>query len=625
MIKLENCEMPSVASKPVVENEAYPSWVKLAVFGGALAVTGIFVYTFFGPDEGGSRPNKSRKDKAKKKDESIFSKASDPSLDATTKHKLLVEDVPEDDEVHPTDPLEQALAAKNKGNKYFKGGKYDLAIRCYTEAIEMCPKDKVIDLSTFYQNRAAAYDQLEDLEMVISDCGRALKLNNKYVKALDRRAKANRKGALKEGTEYNMAVRKLRQSLLDITAVCILEGFQKQEHIMMVDSLLKELGRIEAKESVKCRKPSLTSKHFIQQYFQSFSEDPIMQSLGTMDMGDARNISDLRGYVKALKCLRLEMYEGVIPACNEELCLPLSDGSSSSSGPIDQSTCLLLRGTFYILNKQMEEAFADLEKVINDETAPVAVRVNALIKRASLFIQQCKDPHKDPELSLADFKRAEELNPKNADVYHHRGQVYLLIDQIDNAIADFKKAVELNPEFPIAYVQKLFTDYRKASMNSNLETINNIINLFEVAVEKFSTCVESYALFAQVLSDQQNYERADQLYVEAQQVDPGNANLLVHRGLIQLQWKADVVQAVELIKAATELDKKCEFAFETLGTIEVQRGNLADAVELFDRAIPLANTELEMAHLYGLREAAVAQATVSKDLGIPLPGVGPMI
>ena len=155
---------------------------------------------------------------------------------------MLVEDVPEDDEVHSTDPLEQALAAKNKGNKYFKGGKYDLAIRCYTEAIEMCPKDKVIDLSTFYQNRAAAYDQLEDLEMVISDCGRALKLNNKYVKALDRRAKANRKGALKEGTEYNMAVRKLRQSLLDITAVCILEGFQKQEHIMMVDSLLKELG-----------------------------------------------------------------------------------------------------------------------------------------------------------------------------------------------------------------------------------------------------------------------------------------------------------------------------------------------------------------------------------------------
>ena len=86
----------------------------------------------------------------------------------------------------------------------------------------------------------------------------------------------------------------------------------------------------------------------------------------------------------------------------------------------------------------------------------------------------------------------------NADLYHHRGQVYLLIEQIDNAIADFNKAVELNPEFPIAYVQKLYTDYRKASMENSMEKVNNIINMFEAAVQKFPSCVESYALFAQV-------------------------------------------------------------------------------------------------------------------------------
>ena len=55
-------------------------------------------------------------------------------------------------------------------------------------------------------------------------------------------------------------VEKLKQCLEDITSVCILEGFQKQvvqrlqylfysfvqEHLMMVDSVLKELGRAEA-------------------------------------------------------------------------------------------------------------------------------------------------------------------------------------------------------------------------------------------------------------------------------------------------------------------------------------------------------------------------------------------
>ena len=50
-----------------------------------------------------------------------------------------------------------------------------------------------------------------------------------------------------------------------------------------------------------------------------------------------------------------------------------------------------------------------------------------------------------------------------------------------------------------------------------------------------------------VLSDQSKFEQADELYQEALQVDPNNANLFVHRGLIHLQWKGDIEKAVELI------------------------------------------------------------------------------
>ena len=123
------------------------------------------------------------------------------------------------------------------------------------------------------------------------------------------------------------------------------------------------------------------------------------------------------------------------------------------------------------------------------------------------------------------------------------------------------------------------------------------------------------------MSDQQQFDRADALYQKAEKIDPANANLLVHRGLIQLQWKGDVAKAVELIKTGLERDDKCEFAYETLGTIEVQRGNLKPAVELFDKAIPLANTELEMAHLFGLKDAAIAQTKVAEKLGMNLPSL----
>ena len=63
---------------------------------------------------------------------------------------------------------------------------------------------------------------------------------------------------------------------------------------------------------------------------------------------------------------------------------------------------------------------ADLNQLIECPTTHTKIKVNALIKRASLFIQQCKDPTRDPELSFADFALAAELDPDNPDIYHHR-------------------------------------------------------------------------------------------------------------------------------------------------------------------------------------------------------------
>ena len=52
------------------------------------------------------------------------------------------------------------MSAKYKGDKYFRGGRYEQAIKFYTEAIDICPKSKETDLSIFYQNRAAAYEKM---------------------------------------------------------------------------------------------------------------------------------------------------------------------------------------------------------------------------------------------------------------------------------------------------------------------------------------------------------------------------------------------------------------------------------------------------------------------------------
>jgi len=613
--------------KPVNEDEilGLPKWVWAAIAGGVIT-TGIAIYIFAGNDGG---KKKKPKKKATTTPTTPVAKSSTSTTPKATPQKsaskVTVQDAPNEDDIEElTDPLEKALAAKNKGNKYFRGGRYELAIKCYTQAIEVCPEAKKTDLATFYQNRAAAYEQLESDESVLSDCSMALKNNSKYVKAMERRARILRKQAnvlsKKEDLEINdqeEVVRKMKIALEDVTAVCILEGFQKQEPMMLVDTMLKELGRAEAKLATSKRTPALASTHFIRQYFQSFAEDPITNSdflenqetNGVSENGDSHS-SDLE---KLKTLVKEEKFEKIIDSCCEVL--------KSTDDANVKDLALLLRGTFYILNKQPQSALADLAVLIDNESCHSKIRVNALIKRASLTIQACKDPVQDPLKAMSDFSNAQEIDENNADIYHHRGQVNLLTEQIEAAANDFKKAVELNPDFPVAYVQKLYTDYRQAMLQNNQEAVKNVINLFQQAKEKFPECVETYALYAQVLSDQSKFEQADALYEEAEKVDPENANLLVHRGLIQLQWKGDIVKAIEFITQAADKDDKCEFAYETLGTIEVQRGNLKKSIELFEKAIPLANTELEMGHLFGLRDAAIAQTTVSARLGITLPGM----
>lgn len=141
------------------------------------------------------------------------------------------------------------------------------------------------------------------------------------------------------------------------------------------------------------------------------------------------------------------------------------------------------------------------------------------------------------------------------------------------------------------------------------------------------------------MSDQQDFKKADEYFKKALEIDPQNATAYVHRGkfvnlkystkcttfilelagLLQLQSEGNVDLATKLIQEAIRMDDKCEFAYETLGTIEVQRGNLKKAVELFDKAIPLSKTEVEVSHLFSLKDAALAQMKVATKLGVTLP------
>lgn len=65
------------------------------------------------------------------------------------------------------------------------------------------------------------------------------------------------------------------------------------------------------------------------------------------------------------------------------------------------------------------------------------------------------------------------------------------------------------------------------------------------------------------------------------------------------------------------MDDQCQFAYEMLGTIHVQLGNLKKGIECFDKALEITSSEIDCAHLFSLREAADSQIYAAELLNAP--------
>lgn len=78
---------------------------------------------------------------------------------------------------------------KESGNREFKAGKWNEAIKMYTDALEIDPTNRNIN-SKLLGNRATCRIKLKEYDAAIADCDRAIKLDSKYVKAHKTKANA---------------------------------------------------------------------------------------------------------------------------------------------------------------------------------------------------------------------------------------------------------------------------------------------------------------------------------------------------------------------------------------------------------------------------------------------------
>ncbi|XP_059367826.1 RNA polymerase II-associated protein 3 isoform X2 [Carassius carassius] len=100
---------------------------------------------------------------------------------------------------------QEAVVQKDRGNAYFKEGKYEMAVECYSRGMEADGTNALLPA-----NRAMAFLKLHRFSEAEQDCNTALALDASYAKAFARRATARAaQGRIREATDDFQHVLKL--------------------------------------------------------------------------------------------------------------------------------------------------------------------------------------------------------------------------------------------------------------------------------------------------------------------------------------------------------------------------------------------------------------------------------
>ncbi|XP_057676855.1 stress-induced-phosphoprotein 1 isoform X2 [Corythoichthys intestinalis] len=117
--------------------------------------------------------------------------------------------------------MEKVSALKDQGNKALTAGNIDEAIRCYTEAVTLDPKNHVL-----FSNRSAAYAKKGNYQKALEDACETIKIKPDWGKGYSRKAAAqeflgrleNAKATYQEGLQHEPNNQQLKEGLQNIEA-----------------------------------------------------------------------------------------------------------------------------------------------------------------------------------------------------------------------------------------------------------------------------------------------------------------------------------------------------------------------------------------------------------------------
>ncbi|XP_039616798.1 RNA polymerase II-associated protein 3 [Polypterus senegalus] len=253
---------------------------------------------------------------------------------------------------------EKALAEKEKGNDFFKNGKYDDAIECYTRGMEADPYNPVLPT-----NRATCFFRLKKYAVAESDCNLAIALDRNYVKAYARRGAA--RFALKKfedaKEDYEIVLKLDPENFEAITEIkkidqAFITKVNKPEHRVQETNIASEMDEIEKKkiELQQAKQQAIVQKDLGNGYFKEGKYEAAIECYTKGIAADGSNA--ILPANRAMAYLKLEKYCEAENDCNTAITL---DGSYSKA--------FARRGTARAAMEKLKEAKEDFEMVLKLE------------------------------------------------------------------------------------------------------------------------------------------------------------------------------------------------------------------------------------------------------------------
>ncbi len=242
---------------------------------------------------------------------------------------------------------------------------------------------------------------------------------------------------------------------------------------------------------------------------------------------------------------------------------------------------------------------ADLYKGLGRYYMDYYFRYRSMVENAEKFL----------DMAETYFRKALEINPRDAETHKALGELYHARGQYDKAAEAFRKAVKIKPSDATAHYNLA---YMLARMQQYDEAVREALAAAKL-YQKPEMKADAYGLAGIAYLEQKQWKKAIPYLEKAYKIDPENYDVLY--GLTYAYLQTGNRKHLKTAKALFDLDPLNTYTYSKLATLYESTGHLDELKQLFKDRMRryqandsvAANLHFYLGQLY-LRESDTAKA-----------------